>query len=262
MPGSRIYSIKPIALYGIHQLLTLNHRGITVKNSYKKIVGVFTVILALAAFMTTGCTAARENLVYSPIGGGGQKLDKPVKAALIPIADVREQTKAYPKQVIVQTDYSGNVSHDINDRTVDEVINGAVSSELRGLGLELVKVEGIEAQLDKDSSERIKARLTEAYPGVQVAFGGNIKDFMATSQRTLIANNIHVTASLQFYVLDVETGDLLWSDYKTEWDDVVASADHNYMIGQLNQAIVNLMQKSIRDNESMKALLMKVANRK
>jgi hypothetical protein len=217
--------------------------------------------LILALILSTGCSAARNNLVYEPAGGSGLKLARPVTGALIPLADLRDQAKSYPKQVIVQTDMSGNVSYDINDRTVSEVLDGAAGAELTTLGVKLIKVEGIEGPLDKETAERIKTRLAAAYPDVKVAFGGKIKEFIATSKRNLITNNVHVAAWLQFYVLDVEKGSLLWSDYKTEWDDVKASADHNYMIEQLDLATVNLIQKSILDNESMKDLLVKVSNR-
>jgi hypothetical protein len=234
----------------------------TVKMSIKKSPGITLLLLTLLVFAAMGCSTTRNNLAYDPTAGSELKLGKQVTGALIPLSDEREQAKSYPKQVIVQTDYSGNVSYDINDRTVADVLNSAVSTELSMLGVKLIKVEGVEGPLDKKTVEGIRTKLASAYPEAKVGFGGVIKEFIATSKRNLIAHNVHVTAWLQFYVLDIETGDLLWSDYKTEWDDVAGAADHNYMIDQLDLAVVNLMQKSVRDNESMKDLLVKVSNRK
>lgn len=215
------------------------------------------LMLLLALLMTAGCSETRENLVYTP-AGGAQRLEGPVTGALIPLVDVREQAKVYPKQVIMYTDYSGNVSYDINDRTVADVLNDALSRDLSDMGVKLVQT-GVSGPLDRDSAAGIRSKIAASYPDVKVAFGGRIKEFMAKSVRKTLTTDVHVSAALQFYILDMQSGDVYWSDYKTEWNDVKASVDHNYMIEQLDQAIANLM-KNVRDNQSMRDLLKKKAS--
>jgi len=221
----------------------------------------YLLIVFIAAVMFSGCASSRKNISYDPDWGEVKRMDKAVSAVLIPVVDLRENTKTYPKQVIIHTDYSGNVSYDINDRAVDEVIQEAIVAELEKLGVKLIEVKGINGPVDKDSADRIRKRVAEDHPDAKVAFGANIKDFIATSQRTMFANNVKVSASLEFYVMDMETGTLAWSDYKTEFEDTVATAEHNYMIAQLNKALVNLMQKSIRDNDALKETLLKASKR-
>ena len=219
------------------------------------------IIIAVAAVMLSACASQRMNLSYDASQGEVQKLPKPVTGAIIPLEDAREKTQIYPKQVIKQTSYTGQVTYDINDRSVEDVMNNALAAELGNLGVKAVETEGIKGPLDKETADRIRKRVMAEYPDVQVAFGGRITDFMASSTRTLVANKVHVVAAMQFYVLDVKTGDLLWSDYKTEWDDTVESVSHNYMIGQLNKALAALMHKTVRDNTSLRDLLVKISGR-
>lgn len=221
----------------------------------------FFPIVLLVFFALAGCASERMNITYNASAGDVEKLPKPVTAAIIPVVDARESTKVYPKQVIEHTSYRGDVTYDINDRTVEEVFTDALSADLARLGVKLVDVKGIDGPLDKETYSRIDKRLKAEYPGIQVAFGARVTDFMATAKNNLVTEKVHVTAAMQFYVLDVSTGELLWSDYKTEWDDTVASANHNYMIEQLDQALANLMQKSVRDNTSLRDLLIKISSR-
>jgi len=224
--------------------------------------GISAVSLVFAALLLlSGCASSRKDISYNPGWGESNKLAKPVKGVVIPLEDMREYARTYPKQVIIQTDYSGNVSSDINDRAVDELVEDALKGELERIGVKVIPVKGVNGPLDKETADSIKKRITAEYPGAQVAFGARIKDFTATSKRTLIAHNVHVVGWMEFYVLDMGTGDLVWSDFKTEWEDTVASSDHNYMIGQLEQALKNLMEKSVRENTPMRDLLSKITNR-
>ncbi len=221
---------------------------------------LFVLALAIAALMMSACASQRMNLSYDASQGEAQALPKPVTGAIIPLADVRKGI-TYPKEVIKQTSYNGEVTYDINDKSVEDVMDDALVAELGRIGVKAVKVEGIQGPLDKETADRIRKRLAAEYPDVKVAFGGRITDFMASSTRTLVTDKVHVVAAMQFYVLDVKTGDLLWSDYKAEWDNTVASINHNYMIKQLNEALTALMHKTIRDNTSLRDLLVKISNR-
>ena len=221
---------------------------------------LFVLALAVAALMMSACASQRMNLSYDASQGEVQQLPKPVTGAVIPLEDVRKDI-TYPKQVIKQTSYNGDVTYDINDKSVEDVMDDALVSELGRMGVKAVKTEGIQGPLDKETADRIRKRLAAEYPDVQVAFGGRITDFMASSTRTLVTDKVHVVAAIQFYVLDVKTGDLLWSDYKAEWDNTVASVNHDYMIKQLNEALTALMHKTIRDNTSLRDLLVKISNR-
>lgn len=221
---------------------------------------LFVLALAVAALMMSACASQRMNLSYDASQGEVQQLPKTVTGAVIPLEDVRKDI-TYPKQVIKQTSYNGDVTYDINDKSVEDVMDDALVSELGRMGVKAVRTEGIQGPLDKDTADRIRKRLAAEYPDVQVAFGGRITDFMASSTRTLVTDKVHVVAAIQFYVLDVKTGDLLWSDYKAEWDNTVASVNHDYMIKQLNEALTALMHKTIRDNTSLRDLLVKISSR-
>ena len=221
---------------------------------------LFVLALAVAALMMSACASQRMNLSYDASQGEVQQLPKPVTGAVIPLEDVRKDI-TYPKQVIKQTSYNGDVTYDINDKSVEDVMDDALVSELGRMGVKAVKTEGIQGPLDKETADRIRKRLAAEYPDVQVAFGGRITGFMASSTRTLVTDKVHIVAAIQFYVLDVKTGDLLWSDYKAEWDNTVASVNHDYMIKQLNEALTALMHKTIRDNTSLRDLLVKISSR-
>ena len=221
---------------------------------------LFVLALAVAALMMSACASQRMNLSYDASQGEVQQLPKTVTGAVIPLEDVRKDI-TYPKQVIKQTSYNGDVTYDINDKSVEDVMDDALVSELGRMGVKAVRTEGIQGPLDKETADRIRKRLAAEYPDVQVAFGGRITDFMASSTRTLVTDKVHIVAAIQFYVLDVKTGDLLWSDYKAEWDNTVASVNHDYMIKQLNEALTALMHKTIRDNTSLRDLLVKISNR-
>ncbi|MGA2193044.1 MAG: hypothetical protein ABSG42_06685 [Nitrospirota bacterium] len=215
----------------------------------------------LAVLLLAGCASSRLNISYNASEGQITALDRPVTGTIIPLADTRENTRAYPKEVIAHTDYSGNVTYEINDKTVEEVFDDALAAELSRMGVRLVKVSGIDGPLDRETASEIAKKLRAEYPDVQVAFGGRIKDFMAKSQRTLIANDVHVTGWMQFYVLDVKTGNLLWSDYNTQWDEKLGTYDRDKMIERLNDALASLIHKSVRDNMSLRDLLVKISQR-
>ena len=217
------------------------------------------LLVALAAFVS-GCSSVRTNLAYRPAGVPA-KVGATVKGVLTPVVDLREDTKAYPKQVIVHTGYRGGVTYDINDRTVDEVFEDALSAELQAVGIKLVRAETVSAPLDGETAGKLRHELATLYPDVQVAFGAKVMEFMARSKRELLTDKVRVSAWVKFYVLDVKTGDLLWSDYKTEWDSTFATMDREKMIKQLNEALTSLMHKAVRDNGSLRDLLTKVSTR-
>jgi len=212
--------------------------------------------------MFTGCAAQRTNVMFYPPSGTVERLAKPVTGVLLPVADVREVAKVYPKQIIVQKSYSGSVTNDINDVTVAEVFADAYTHELSGMGVRLLSGTGIDTPLDRESAEKVKAKIQKEYPDVRLAFGITVSDFVATSERSLVTTKAHIIAGVQLYVMDVKTGELVWSDFKTDWDNTVASADRAYMIDQLDQALTNLIQKSVRENSSLRDTLVKISNRK
>ena len=126
------------------------------------------------------------------------------------------------------------------------------------MGVYLVK-SGIEGPLDKDTAQSIRQKLAKERPDVQVAIGGKVSDFLATSKKGAVTTRVYVTAGMQLYTLDVKTGDLIWSEYKTDWEDSVMSADHNYMIRQLDKALEELMKKGVRENKSLKDDLSRIS---
>jgi len=218
-------------------------------------------VVALMLFVSSGCSSARMNLAYDASQGVVKKIPKPVTAALIPVADVREGMMSYPKQVIVQKSYGGDLTYEINDRTVDDVFTDALTQELKALGVNIASTPGINGPLDKDTAEDVRKLLASRYPDVMVAFGAKVTDFLAESQRSVVTTNVKLKASLQFYILDVKTGELLWSDTRSDWNNTVASADRDYMIEQLDQALSSLMHKTVRDNMSLRDLLVKISSR-
>ena len=212
----------------------------------------------ITVFVLSGCASERNNIAYRPDFTGVKKLARPVTGVIVPIADMREKTRAYPKQVIMQTSYGGEITYDINDRTVSEVVTDALSTELAAMGVNLVK-SGIEGPLDKDTAQSIRQKLAKERPDVQVAIGGKVSDFLATSKKGAVTTRVYVTAGMQLYTLDVKTGDLIWSEYKTDWEDSVMSADHNYMIKQLDKALEELMKKGVRENKSLREDLTRIS---
>jgi len=220
------------------------------------------VLSLLFLVLVTGCASQRTNVAYVPASGGVDRLITPVNGVLLPVEDVREQARIYPKQIIVQKSYSGSVTNDINDMDVSDVFADAYKTEIAGIGVRLLTDTGITTPLDRETAVKLGAKLRKDYPDVRAAFGVKVTDFVAESERTLVTTNVHIHAGVQFYVLDVRTGELVWSDYRTDWDNTVASAGREYMIDQLNQALTNLMQKSVRENSSLRDSLVKASNRK
>jgi hypothetical protein len=220
-------------------------------------IKLLAMCVAVTGIIASGCATARTNISYDSSKGNISRLERPVKGVIVSVVDAREKTRAYPKQVIEHVDYSGNVTHDINDRTVEEVFTDALTDEFRREGVTLVRLESPVGPLDRESADSVRKTIEEKYPDIQVAFGAKVIEFMASSRRTLVSNKAHVTGWMQLYVLDMKTGDLLWSDYKTEWDDTLVSADRNKMIEELNDALSDLMHKSIRNNMSLRDLLVK-----
>lgn len=219
------------------------------------------IIVAVTLFTASGCASTRENLAYEASRGNVKEIATPVTAALIPPVDLREGMKSYPKQIIVQKSFGGDVTYEINDRTVDDVFAEALNQELKRLGLNVVTAPGIAGPLDKDTSENIRKTLISSYPDMKLAFGAKITDFMAESQRTLVSTDVKIKASIQLYILDVQTGELLWSDSRSDWSETVVSADRNDMVDQLNKALSSLIHKTVRDNKSLRELLIKISNR-
>jgi hypothetical protein len=201
------------------------------------------------------------NLAYDASRGEVKKISKPFTATLIPPVDLREGMMSYPKQIIVQKSYGGDITYEINDRTVEDVFAEALTQELKTLGVDVVSTPGIRGPLDRDTSENVRKMLASRYPEMKVAFGAKITDFLAESQRTIVTTDVKLKASLQLYILDVQTGELLWSDSRSDWSDTVVSADRDYMIEQLNQALSSLMHKTVRDNMSLRELLVKISRR-
>ncbi len=221
---------------------------------------VFT-IFAVFLLAASGCSSTRMNLAYDASRGEVKRISRPVTATLIPVVDAREGIKTYPKQVIVQKSYGGDLTYEINDRTVDDVFTDALTQELKRMGLDVVSAPGIAGPLDRDSADNVRKQLISRYPDVRLAFGAKITDFIAESKREVVTTDVDLKAALQFYILDVKTGELLWSDSRSDWSNTVASADRDYMVEQLNQALSSLIHKTVRDNASLRELLVKISNR-
>ncbi|MBI5190060.1 MAG: hypothetical protein HZA22_05255 [Nitrospirae bacterium] len=228
-----------------------------------KIFKLLSLTLALTAILASGCASSRNNIVYTPPTGAGAPLPLAVKGTIISVTDAREQVKTYTKQVIKETDYSGNARYDINDRTVEDVFTYALQAELGRLGVNLVSVQGVPGPLTKETAEDIRKKLQAYYPNVKVAFGAKVNEFMAESRRGLVTKEVNVKASMHFFVLDVETGDTVWSDFQSDFNDTVApsTADHNYMVGKLGELLTDLMARGVKDNSQLKEFLMKTATR-
>jgi len=216
---------------------------------------VYTVTLAVAAILTAGCSAGMQNLTYGRGWGQVARLNYPVVAAVIPAADERPDAKTYPKQVIKNVNYSDEVEYEINDRTVSDVLDHALSEELRQHGATVVVPDGVRGPLDKSTFEDVKARLQRDYPDVQAAVGYEILDFMATSKRNLLSYDITISARVRFYAMDVSTGKIVNMEYNTEWTDWTLTLDRDYMIKQLDKALVDIMKNTVRDNLALRDLL-------
>jgi PBP1b-binding outer membrane lipoprotein LpoB len=221
------------------------------------------VIFFVAVMLITvsGCSSTRKNLVYDVSRGNVKEIPNSVMATLIPPVDIREGMMTYPKQIIVQKSYRGDTTYEINDRTVEDVFAEALAQELKRSGVDVVATPGIAGPLDRDTAENVRKILASRSPEMKLAFGAKITDFLAESQRSVVTTKVKVKASLQLYILDVKTGELLWSDSRSDWSDTVASADRNYMVEQLNQALSSLIHKTVRDNVSLRELLIKISNR-
>jgi len=226
-----------------------------------KIVKMLSFSLMLAAVLSAGCATAKKNLSYSPDWGDVTRINRPVVGVLLPVSDQRANTRVYPKQIIIRTNHGGYKSYDINDRPVDEVFGEAFSAEIEKMGVKLIHPADMEGPLDKESAEGMKKALNAKYPDAGVAFGVNIKEFVATSQRKLFRDQVKITADIELYTLDLGTGDIGSSEFTTEWVDALYSADHNYMVEQLDKALANLVLKGVRDNMTMRDMLVKIANR-
>ena len=225
-----------------------------------KISKLFAFSLIIAAIALTGCASTRRNISYDPTWGDVTRINMPVIGVLVPVSDQRTNTRVYPKQIIIHTNRGGEKTFDINDRSVDEVIGEAFKAEIERMGVKLTMATDIVPPLDKKTSGDMKKELNEKYPDAAIAFGVNIKDFIATSQRKFFDDEVKITAEIEFNMLDLKTGDFITSDYKTEWADTVMSAKHNYMVDQLDKAILTLIQKNIRDNMTLRDTLVKIAN--
>ncbi len=223
-----------------------------------KVVAVSALISL--TFVFSGCASERLNVSYDANQGQVTMIPKPVIGTLLPVMDARQGTQAYPKQVIKRTDYSGNVRYEINDRTVEDVFRDAIEMELGRLGVKMVRT-GLPTPLDRQNAEKVRKELMEQYPDVQVAFGAKVMDFMADSRKKLVGNHVKVTGSLKLYVLDVKTGDVLWSDYKAESENKITTSDRNKLIKRLDKVLAKLINKGIRDNQSLRDLLVKVSSR-
>lgn len=219
------------------------------------------IIAAVMLFAASGCASTRKNLAYDASRGNVKAIDNPVMATLIPPVDRREGMMSYPKQIIVQKSYRGDITYEINDRTVEDVFTDALTQELKMLGVKVLAVPGIAGPLDRDTSANIGKIITSRYPDMPIAFGAKITDFLAESHWSVVTTKVKVKASLQLYILDVKTGELLWSDTRADWSDTVAFADRNYLVEQLNQALSSLIHKTVRDNASLRELLIKISNR-
>ncbi len=222
-------------------------------------VAVATALISLA-FVFSGCAGERMNVSYDANQGQVTMIPKPLIGTLLPVVDERQGTQAYPKQVIKRTDYSGNVRYEINDRTVSDVFRDSIEMELGRLGVKMVRT-GLPTPLDKQSAAKVRKELMEQYPDVQVAFGAKVLDFMADSKKKLVGSHVRVVGSLKLYVLDVKTGDVLWSDYKAQSENKITTSDRNKLIKRLDRVLARLINKGIRDNQSLRDLLVKIPSR-
>lgn len=226
-----------------------------------KTVAVVTLLLGMLAGVTGCASSLRTNLEYLPAGDNPSRVGVHLKGVVVPAADVRLNAGVYPKQIILQESYTGDKTYDINDKAVDVVFDGALATELARLGVPATIASGI-GPLDKTTKEAVRKRLMESYPDVNVAFGLKIKEFFADTKRGLVSTDVKVKSSMEFYALDVETGELFWSEYATDWDDTVVSADRDYLIGQLDDVLSNLMSKAVKDNLTLRDALVRIGSRK
>ncbi len=220
---------------------------------------VLSALISLA-FVFSGCAGERMNVSYNASQGQVTTIPKPVIGTLLPVVDARQGTQTYPKQVIRRTDYSGNVRYEINDKTVSDVFRDSIEAGLGRLGVKMVRT-GLTTPLDRQSATKVRKELMEQYPDVQVALGAKVQDFMADSKKNLVGSHVKVTGSLKLYVLDVKTGDVLWSDYKAESENKLTTSDRNKLIKRLDKVLAKLIDKGIRDNQSLRDLLVKISSR-
>src|SRR5512142_2524376 len=129
----------------------------------RKTVLVTAITAVLAIFALSGCASERHYITYRPDFSGAKKLAKPVTGVIVPLADMREKTKAYPKQVIMQTSYGGEVTYDINDRTVSDVVTDALSTELEAMGVKLVRPAGVDHRFQGELHQRRRVPIQHPY---------------------------------------------------------------------------------------------------
>jgi len=215
----------------------------------------------VAAVMISGCSAGMQNLTYERGWGKVVRLDHTVVAAIIPAKDARPVARTYPKQIIKNVGYSDEVEYEINDRTVADVFDQALSEELRQHGASVVVPEGIAGPLDKSTYEDVRAQLQRDYPDVQAAVGYEILDYMATSKRNFISYDVSISAKVRFYALNVSTGKLVTMEYNTEWTDWKLMLDRDYMIRQLDKALEDIMKNTVRENMQLRDLLISASPR-
>ncbi len=218
------------------------------------------IALISLVFVFSGCAGERLNVSYNANQGQVTMIPKPVIGTLLTVVDARQGTQTYPKQIIKRTDYSGNVRYEINDKTVSDVFRDSIEAELGRLGVKMVRT-GLATPLDRQSAAKVRKELMEQYPDVQVAFGAKVMDFMADSRRNLVGSHVKVTGSFKLYVLDVKTGDVLWSDYKAQSENKLTTSDRNKLIKRLDKALAKLINKGILDNQSLRDLLVKISSR-
>lgn len=220
-------------------------------------------VLALAIPVLAGCAVDRTNVRYAPPSGPNPgKLSVSVRGAVIPAADLRDKTKIYPKQIILYTGYYDDKTYDINDKGVDALFDEALKSELNRLGVGIVDIEGIDGPLDKESRDRIRARISSEYPDAQVAVGITVKEFFAETKRNFFSTDAKVKTGIELYALDLQTGEILRTEYGTTWEDTLISADREYLVDKLNEALEELMKKVVRDNMQLRDMLVKVGSRR
>jgi disulfide oxidoreductase YuzD len=209
----------------------------------------------------SGCSGQRANLKYERGWGEVQKLDYTVVAAIVPTSDKRPDVKSYPKQIIKKENYSGEIEYDINDRTINAVFDEALSDEMRQLGAGVIMADKINVPLDKSTFEDIRARIRSEYPDAQAAVGMTILDFIAVTKKETLTHDVRFAARVEVHALNIETGKLVSVQYNTEWTDWVVTLDRDYIIGELNEALKEVMKNAIRENMSLRDLLITASDR-
>lgn len=217
---------------------------------------VFTVLAVLVFGLSlAGCSTGMQNITYQRGWGDVERFERPVVAAVIPSVDQRSEAGTYPKLVIKNINYSGEVSYDINDRTLTDVVDEALYQELGQHGVSVVMVKDAGTPLNKSTYQDVEAYLKGNKPDVQAALSYEIVEFMATSRRNVLTYDIKISARVRLYALNVNDGKLITQEYNTEWTDWTFTQDRDYMIGQLDKALLEVMKNTVRDNPSLKRLL-------